>query len=405
MVCLVEVVLKPGKRSCPPLAMPAAGPDDRGAPPTPATPGWVVCRGNYTTAWDASVAQERVRNNINIHDPVATMDNNVILKAAIDAIADLTIKKFYRDFVGRPINIKLYKHEMHELEILKAALNYYEAEHGESELLKDIHDHADNALFNYINAFTEEIGGDGNHAAITEADSSREKAITDFSQLSDFQEFLNRALIDILILAPESYEDKTIHQSPTDAGLQEIITRQASDIKQKDSAIDKLSQRNEYLQEAVAKLETTLASFKTEIEGYSSLQQTVARQTTTLKHKNEEIFELDENKRRLQIALEEKESQITRLESKLDDLSSTKLAQDNKRLQGTIDRLNDKISSISPPRKEDQKVNDQMAGCLGALIAFPLALIIGVISGNLFVGMFVFAVALGVVLNMFESKK
>lgn len=333
------------------------------------------------------------------------MDNNIIFKAARDAIADLTIKKFYRDFIGRPINIKLYKHEMNELEILKAALNYYEAEHGESEASNDIRNHADNALFNYTNAFTEEIGGDGNHAAITVADYSREKAITDFSQLSDYQEFLNRALIDILTPAPEGYEDKTVSQNQADAGSHEIITRQASDIKQKDSAIDKLRQRNEYLQETVAELEATLASFKTEIEGYSSLQRTVARQTATLKHKNEEIFELDENKRRLQIALEEKEIQITRLESKLDDLSSTKLAQDNKQLQGTIDRLNDKISSTSPPRKEDQKANDQMSGCLGTIIAFPLALIIGVISGNLFVGMFVFVVALGFVLNIFESKK
>ena len=53
MVRLVEVVLKPGKRACPPLATPAAGPAAWDARPTPATPGW-GCRGNYTTAGDAS---------------------------------------------------------------------------------------------------------------------------------------------------------------------------------------------------------------------------------------------------------------------------------------------------------------------------------------------------------------
>jgi hypothetical protein len=54
MVRLVEVVLKPGKRACPPLATPAAGPAAWDARPTPATPGW-GCRGNYTTAGDASI--------------------------------------------------------------------------------------------------------------------------------------------------------------------------------------------------------------------------------------------------------------------------------------------------------------------------------------------------------------
>ena len=53
MVRLVEVVLKPGKRACPPLATPAAGQAAWDARPTPATPGW-GCRGNYTTAGDAS---------------------------------------------------------------------------------------------------------------------------------------------------------------------------------------------------------------------------------------------------------------------------------------------------------------------------------------------------------------
>ncbi|WP_396123461.1 hypothetical protein [Cyanobium sp. BA20m-p-22] len=53
MVRLVEVVLKPGKRACPPLATPAAGPAAWDARPTPATQGW-GCRGNYTTAGDAS---------------------------------------------------------------------------------------------------------------------------------------------------------------------------------------------------------------------------------------------------------------------------------------------------------------------------------------------------------------
>ena len=62
MVRLVEVVLKPGKRACPPLATPAAGQAAWDARPTPATPGW-GCRGNYTTAGDASTFRHLLEQN------------------------------------------------------------------------------------------------------------------------------------------------------------------------------------------------------------------------------------------------------------------------------------------------------------------------------------------------------
>ena len=51
-VRLVEVVLKPGSRACPPIATPAVGPGHCGVRSTPATPG-LRSPGIDTNRWDA----------------------------------------------------------------------------------------------------------------------------------------------------------------------------------------------------------------------------------------------------------------------------------------------------------------------------------------------------------------
>ena len=311
-------------------------------------------------------------------------------------LGDFVLSKLYRDFVARPLNITLYKNEIVNLNILLKALDYYEDEKGESESTLTIRSHATEALFNYINAFEEEIGGDGNFAAITEADKNRIEAVDNCKKLPNFQNYLDRVYEELVSSKSENAQNNEMqYPVQNDKDLQETLANQISTLKLKDDELYKLRQDNEHLQETVANQENKINSLESKINSLSTLK-------------------LSQDNEKLQKTVANQENKINSLESKINSLSTSKLSQYNEELQKTVANQEDIIKNLqsknlslstSQPSKEEQKTKDQMSGCLGGIIAVPLALIVGVISNNFFIGFLVFCLVLGGILNMFESKK